>query len=422
MNARLYDPELGRFIQADDFVEPEATQGLNRYSYVLNNPLSATDPSGNFSLRQALGIVVGVVAAIVSGQLWALNNLWASFATAVAGGFASAAIATGSLKAGLWGAISAAAFWGIGTHFSSLQAAPKPGSGNLVEAVFKRVASGNAVAKIAAHAVTGGTLSALQGGKFGHGFVAAGFTEALSPAVGQIKGRGFAPVLSRTAINAAVGGTASKLAGGSFANGATTGAFQELFNSTVHDFLVPGPDWQGGSGQSEHPLMMNNGFEGTTHCISPCAMSTEGIDALMGMEGSRNRLYNDSNNHATIGVGHLVHLGPIDGRASEFPFINGITNEQIRAIFVIDVAEFEGLVTASISRPATQYQFDALVAFSFRLGSGRFPTSGVVDSFNRGDITGASAAFMNWTDRGRNMVRPTWEQQIFDGRGYNRPW
>jgi hypothetical protein len=29
------DAEIGRFIQADDYLEPEATQGLNRYSYVL---------------------------------------------------------------------------------------------------------------------------------------------------------------------------------------------------------------------------------------------------------------------------------------------------------------------------------------------------------------------------------------------------
>ncbi|MFA6542992.1 MAG: toxin TcdB middle/N-terminal domain-containing protein [Limisphaerales bacterium] len=47
-NARYYDPELGRFIQADSFVPDEDDgQALNRYSYVLNNPVRYTDPSGN---------------------------------------------------------------------------------------------------------------------------------------------------------------------------------------------------------------------------------------------------------------------------------------------------------------------------------------------------------------------------------------
>jgi RHS repeat-associated protein len=229
MGARLYDAEIGRFIQADDYVEPEATQGLNRYSYVLNNPMSATDPSGNFSLRQAIGTVVGIVAAIYGGVLFAAGKLLASFAVAVAGGFTSAAIATGSLKAGLWGAVSAAAFWGVGTYFSA-KVTVKIGPSEVVH----RVASGTTLAKVAAHAITGGTLTQLQGGKFGHGFVAAGFTEALSPAVGQIEGDGFGAVLSRTAVSAAIGGTVSKLSGGSFANGAQTGAFQQLFNETVH--------------------------------------------------------------------------------------------------------------------------------------------------------------------------------------------
>jgi RHS repeat-associated protein len=48
-NARLYDPFIGRFISPDTIVpEPFNPQSLNRYSYVLNNPLIYTDPSGNF--------------------------------------------------------------------------------------------------------------------------------------------------------------------------------------------------------------------------------------------------------------------------------------------------------------------------------------------------------------------------------------
>ena len=49
MNGRIYDPGLGRFLQADPVIQfPHYTQGQNRYSYVLNNPLTYTDPTGYF--------------------------------------------------------------------------------------------------------------------------------------------------------------------------------------------------------------------------------------------------------------------------------------------------------------------------------------------------------------------------------------
>ncbi len=47
MQARFYDPMLGRFMSADSIVpEPGNPQSLNRYSYVNNNPLRYTDPTG----------------------------------------------------------------------------------------------------------------------------------------------------------------------------------------------------------------------------------------------------------------------------------------------------------------------------------------------------------------------------------------
>lgn len=49
MNGRTYDPWLGRFMQADPVVQDAMNgQNLNRYSYVLNNPMRYTDPSGYY--------------------------------------------------------------------------------------------------------------------------------------------------------------------------------------------------------------------------------------------------------------------------------------------------------------------------------------------------------------------------------------
>jgi RHS repeat-associated protein len=47
MKARFYDPTVGRFLQPDSIVPDYGNpQSLNRYSYVLNNPLKYTDPTG----------------------------------------------------------------------------------------------------------------------------------------------------------------------------------------------------------------------------------------------------------------------------------------------------------------------------------------------------------------------------------------
>ena len=41
-DARYYDPDLGRFLQADTYLD-----GMNRYTYCGNNPVRYVDPTGN---------------------------------------------------------------------------------------------------------------------------------------------------------------------------------------------------------------------------------------------------------------------------------------------------------------------------------------------------------------------------------------
>ena len=115
MNARLYDPVLGRFLSPDPYVQmPDNTQNLNRYLYALNNPFSYTDPSGEF-----WHLIIG---AIVGGFInWALNGFHfnaeglAHFGIGMAAGALSAgvgagissAIAGGSFGAGFVGSSAA---------------------------------------------------------------------------------------------------------------------------------------------------------------------------------------------------------------------------------------------------------------------------------------------------------------------------
>jgi len=61
-NARYYDPELGRFTQADTLVpNADDPQTLNRYAYCGNNPVKYVDPTGHvFGIDDLIiGIVIG---------------------------------------------------------------------------------------------------------------------------------------------------------------------------------------------------------------------------------------------------------------------------------------------------------------------------------------------------------------------------
>lgn len=250
MNGRIYDPTLGRFLQADPVIQDVTNpQNWNGYTYVFNNPYRYTDPSGMIGVeeRQWLATAVTIAVAWYAPQLWgtayaaaggayvsgvAVTASAAAAANAavvgfvVAAGAVSGGIASGSNGA-VMGAFSALAFYGIGQTFADLSIGS--GSGFLGSGLT----SGQFAAKALTHGIAGGVMSVIQGGKFGHGFVSAAGAQLASPMIDQIGGGHPSYAGARIVAAAIVGGTMSALTGGKFASGALTAAFGRAFNSEL---------------------------------------------------------------------------------------------------------------------------------------------------------------------------------------------
>jgi len=243
MNGRVYDPELGRFLSADPFVQaPNNSQSYNRYSYVMNNPMKYTDPSGYFlsgflrgignALQSAFSFVKDnfrMIAAIglsaMTGGLSLLLNIPAVVAGALTG-FVGSYVMTGSLSAAVKGAviggISAGLAYGIGhgidwTHF-----------GQFAEA-----------AKTVAHGVAQGLVSEIQGGDFKSGFLGGMIGHVAGGQANRLfKGVSLGAIAGRTSVAAIAGSASAELGGGKFASGAMSATFAHLFNSEAGAVLT----------------------------------------------------------------------------------------------------------------------------------------------------------------------------------------
>lgn len=88
MNGRLYNPDLGRFLSPDNYVQaPDFSQNFNRYTYCLNNPLKYTDPSGEFFgiddlIVAGISFVAGYVSSGISTGHWGMSSVKSGLITA----------------------------------------------------------------------------------------------------------------------------------------------------------------------------------------------------------------------------------------------------------------------------------------------------------------------------------------------------
>ena len=164
MNARLYDPVLGRFLSPDPFVQlPDNLRSLNRYGYGMCNPLCYVDENGEFWWIVAAAVIGGVVnAAIHSDQINSVGSFFGYFGVGAAAGALGAV--TGGAIAGAVGGLSGVAGGAIIGAGSGAASGAVFGAGNAAMAGGN---FGDIMSSGLSGAASGALSGAVTGGAFG---------------------------------------------------------------------------------------------------------------------------------------------------------------------------------------------------------------------------------------------------------------
>ena len=160
LNARYYDPEIGRFISPDsiDYLDPESINGLNIYAYCGNNPVMNVDPSGTAWWHWLVGIAVIAILAVATVVTAGVAGV--GIGAAFAAGFTGAAIGTGI--SGALVTVAAGAFAG-----AVIGAGVGLASGALIGGISSSINGGNFLNGAIEGASTGFMSGAITGAILG---------------------------------------------------------------------------------------------------------------------------------------------------------------------------------------------------------------------------------------------------------------
>jgi lysozyme len=128
-------------------------------------------------------------------------------------------------------------------------------------------------------------------------------------------------------------------------------------------------------------------------------ITQQGLALIKRFEGFSRTIYLDAAGLPTIGYGHLLRPGEAE------MFAGGISEEAGIALLIKDVQKAEQAVLRLIHVPLSEGQFDALVSFTFNLGSGALQRSTLRRKVNREEHADVPPEFMRWVWAGGRKLR-----------------
>jgi lysozyme len=124
-------------------------------------------------------------------------------------------------------------------------------------------------------------------------------------------------------------------------------------------------------------------------------LSDAGLALVRDFEGFRSSAYPDpgSRDGLPITIGYGSTRWP-DG--SPIQLGQTVTRERAEAMLRNEIADTERAVSAAVTVPLSQSQFDALASFTYNLGAGALRSSTLLRKLNAGDYASAADEFGRW--------------------------
>ena len=135
-------------------------------------------------------------------------------------------------------------------------------------------------------------------------------------------------------------------------------------------------------------------------------ISDKGIYAIKKFEGCELIAYQDAVGVWTIGYGHTKGVSEGDI----------ISSAQAEALLLKELKEYENYVHELVEVPLHQYQFDALVSWTYNLGPTNLKSSTMLKVLNEGKYNEVPDQMRRWNRAGGKVLEGLVKRRDYDAR------
>jgi RHS repeat-associated protein len=221
MNGRVYDPAIGRFLSADPTIPvADDLQSYNRYSYIVNNPLNGTDPSGFKHYTFSWGKLISPNQIIMQQMSYRGAQIWGSYMSQNCGSYAFLCAAASAYDNGR-------------AHGYDYETSAEAGLMTMVFTMANySIGSTDGWMNVVSHAVLGCVEAEAEGGSCRSAAIGAAVSAGMSQYGGNVNYSN--TVFEGMVWHAMAGCLGARIAHGSCGDAARSAAYAYLYNECMH--------------------------------------------------------------------------------------------------------------------------------------------------------------------------------------------